>query len=222
MLVFGQEGYPLILFPTSNGRYYQNKDFGLIAAISHFIENGIVKVYCPDSMDEQSWYNYSIHPADRVKTHNAYENLILEDVIEFAKYETKKNKVALCGCSFGGYHSVNLGLRHPDKVSHIFSLGGTFDIKPFINGYYDDNCYFNSPFDFLPGLQDEWYLSRIRDMKIVLGTGDWDICLGDNLHLSNLLKEKGIEPWLDVRSNSGHDWPWWKEMLPHYLSVHFQ
>ena len=31
MLVFGNGGgLPLILFPTSFGRYYQNKDFGLV------------------------------------------------------------------------------------------------------------------------------------------------------------------------------------------------
>jgi esterase/lipase superfamily enzyme len=32
MLVFGHAGYPVILFPTSLGRYYQNKDFGLIGS----------------------------------------------------------------------------------------------------------------------------------------------------------------------------------------------
>ena len=35
MLVFGNGGgLPLILFPTSFGRYYQNKDFGLIDSVA--------------------------------------------------------------------------------------------------------------------------------------------------------------------------------------------
>ncbi len=35
MIVFGNGGgLPLILFPTSFGRYYQNKDFGLVGSVS--------------------------------------------------------------------------------------------------------------------------------------------------------------------------------------------
>src|SRR3954465_2880212 len=33
MLVFGHAGFPVILFPTSLGRYYQNKDFGLVGSV---------------------------------------------------------------------------------------------------------------------------------------------------------------------------------------------
>ncbi len=35
MLVFGDKrGLPLVLFPTSGARYYENKDFGLVGAIA--------------------------------------------------------------------------------------------------------------------------------------------------------------------------------------------
>ena len=35
MLVFGEKsGLPLILFPTSGARYYENKDFGLVGAVA--------------------------------------------------------------------------------------------------------------------------------------------------------------------------------------------
>ena len=37
MLVFGNGGgLPLIIFPTSFGRYHQNKDFGLIVSFAPF------------------------------------------------------------------------------------------------------------------------------------------------------------------------------------------
>jgi esterase/lipase superfamily enzyme len=218
MLVFGHGSYPVIAFPTSQARYYELKDFGLIESARHLIDPGKIKIYCPDSIDSESWYNYSIHPADRVKTHIGYENLILNDVIEFAKHETGVKKVALAGCSFGAYHAFNLAFRHPDKVSYAISMGGAFNIKQFIMGYYDDNCYFNNPPDYLPNLDDEWYLSRIKNMGIVLGTGEWDFCLDENRNLSNILNAKGIQHWLDVRNGVGHDWHWWREMFPHYLS----
>jgi len=37
MLVFGHAGYPVILFPTSLGRYYQNKDFGLVGSVAELL-----------------------------------------------------------------------------------------------------------------------------------------------------------------------------------------
>ena len=78
MLVFGNGGgLPLILFPTSFGRYYQNKDFGLVGSVSGYVDAGQVTVYCPDAIDLESFYNKSIHPADRMRTHNAYENVIV-------------------------------------------------------------------------------------------------------------------------------------------------
>jgi esterase/lipase superfamily enzyme len=60
MLVFGHAGQPVILFPTSKGSYYQNKDQGMIEAARWFVETGKVKIYCPDSVDADSWYNRSI------------------------------------------------------------------------------------------------------------------------------------------------------------------
>lgn len=222
MLVFGHDGIPVILFPTTKGKYYQNKDFGLVASANHLVDEGKIKIYCPDSADERSWYNYSIHPADRVKTHIGYENLILNDVIEFAKYETGRKKVTLAGCSFGAYHAANLALRHPDKINNLISMSGSFDIKKFIMGYYDDNCYFNNPVDYLPNLTDEWYLDHYGNIGIILGTGEWDFCLEDNRQLSEILNEKNIPHWLDVRNRTGHDWQWWCEMFPHYLNNIFE
>src|SRR2546429_5732451 len=78
MLVFGNGGgLPLIIFPTSFGNYRQNKDFGLIDSVAWFADNNRVTVYCPDAIDLDSFYNKSIHPADRIRTHIAYENVIV-------------------------------------------------------------------------------------------------------------------------------------------------
>ena len=217
MLVFGETGYPVILFPTSNARYFQAKDFGLIDAASKFIESGKIKIYCPDSLDNESWYNESIHPAERIKNHIMYETLILRDVIDYAIHETGSKKVGVAGCSFGGYHSVNIAFKHPDKIGYLFSISGASNVKRLLDGYYDDNVYFNNPPDYLPNLKDSWYLDRIKQIKIILGVGGDDICLEENLVLSDILKKKEISHWLDVRKNAKHDWQWWKEMFFDYL-----
>lgn len=215
MLVFGYQGYPIVLFPTSMGRYYQNKDFGLTGAVHWFLERGFVQIFCPDSIDSHSWYNKNVHPAVRARNHAWYDKMILDEIVHRVRWNTPSGKVAVAGASFGGYHAVNFAFKHPEVVSHCFSMSGAFDIKMFMNGYYDDNVYFNNPVDFIPNLNNP----HVYNMKIVLGTSEWDICLKDNQHLSGLLHAKGIPHWLDVRGWKQHDWPLWNEMFPHYVSL---
>jgi esterase/lipase superfamily enzyme len=202
MLVFGHAGYPVILFPTSRGTYYQNKDQGLIETARWFIETGKIKIYCPDSLDAESWYNKSISPAQRAWRHTLYDKLILEEVLSRATHETGHSRVVMAGCSFGGYHAANFAFRHPSQVAYCFPMSGIFDIRSFT-------------VDFLPGATDP----ALWQMGIVLGTAERDICRGQNEWMSKLLTNKSIAHWLDIRPNRDHDWPVWKEMFPHYLSL---
>ncbi len=111
-----------------------------------------------------------------------------------------------------------LHFKHPDKVDAIISLGGFFDIKRYIWGYYDDNCYFNNPPDYMPNLEDTWYLDKIRTMKIILGTGEWDPNLDENKRLSSILSQKQIHHVLDIKQNAGSDLGWWRESFPEYVN----
>lgn len=215
MLVYGERGYPVIVFPSSMGRYYEGKDFGLMDSIKWFWERNLIQVYCLDSVDAHSWYNKGIHPAQRVKNHMWYDKMITDELIPRIKWNTGVHKVAVAGASFGGFHAANFAFKHPGLVSHLFSMSGAFDIKPFLGGYYDDNVYFNNPVDFLPGLNHP----SLWQMNIILGTSEWDICREPNQHLSHLLRTKGVNHWFDMRGWKEHDWPLWKEMFPHYIST---
>jgi esterase/lipase superfamily enzyme len=93
-------------------------------------------------------------------------------------------------------------------------MSGDFDIRSFLNGYYDQNVYFTNPVDYIPNDQG-W---RFAHMNIVLGSSEWDICLNGNLIMSRILNNKGIDHWLDIRGRELHDWPLWRQMFPDYLS----
>jgi esterase/lipase superfamily enzyme len=97
-------------------------------------------------------------------------------------------------------------------------MGGAFDIHQFLDGYYDDNCYYNCPPDFVPNLSDPWFLDRIHRMRIVLATGETDICLAENRRMSEIMGARGIPHYLDVWGNgAGHDWPWWERMTQKFF-----
>ncbi|WP_199119621.1 esterase family protein [Pedobacter sp. ASV28] len=212
-LVFGYGGHPIILFPTSMGRYYENKDFKLIESVQNFINEGKIKIYCPDSIDSMSWYNKNIPPAHRVKNHIWYDKFLLEELTPLIKSETGSSQLITAGCSFGGYHAANFAFRHPWLVSHLFSMSGAFDIKGQLDGFYNDDVYFNNPVDYLPNNINP----ELWQMKIVLGTTDRDLCRPDNERLSAILHQKGINHWLDIRANADHDWPIWRDMFPEYI-----
>ena len=88
-----------------------------------------------------------------MRTHNAYENVIVRDVFDLARREcTLLIASQFAVPSLGAYHAANIAFRHPDTVSHLISLSGSFDISSFFNGYHDDNIYFNSPYEYLPNM----------------------------------------------------------------------
>ncbi|MBC7493764.1 MAG: esterase, partial [Flavobacterium sp.] len=202
------------VFPTSMGSYHENKDQGLIESAKWYIDQGLIQIFCPASIDKDSFYNKQIHPVHRIQNHTWYDKFICHEIVEPIKHNSPSGKVAVAGCSFGGYHAANFAFRHPGYVSHIFSMGGAFTIKNFMDGYHDDDVFYNSPEDYLPGATDH----EIWNMDIVLGTSNWDICFDANLKLHHLLNSRQIPHWFDVRQNREHDWPVWREMFPHYLS----
>jgi esterase/lipase superfamily enzyme len=143
---------------------------------------------------------------------------VVNEFLSYLKWKNWAPRMAVMGCSFGGYHALNFSMRHPDLVSACLTMSGSFDIRSFLDGYYDDNCYFNNPPDYLPRTTDEWFLSRYRQMKIVLGTSDWDMCLDANVKMSAILHSKGVPHWLDIYGdNSKHDWPLWQRMAGKYF-----
>lgn len=214
MIKYGHGGLPIIIFPTTLGSYFEAKDFYLIESVRWFIEQGKVQILCPDSINKYSWYNKKIHPAERVKNHIWYDEFILKEVVGAVRRSSPNGKVAVAGCSFGGYSATNFAFKFPHVVSHLISMSGSFEIKSFLDGYYDENVYFNNPVDYLGDLKHP----DLYKMGIILGTSDWDICRKANYEMSDMLHAKGIRHWLDVVPESPHDWPLWRHMFPKYLA----
>jgi len=218
MLVFGHAGSPLMVFPTSMGRFFEYEDRGMVGTLAGKIDSGELQIFCPDAVDTESWYNKNVHPRVLVLRHMQYERYILYEVLPFIRWKNPSQQLAVTGCSFGGYHAVNFALKHPDVVTHCISMSGAYDIHQFLDGYYDNDCYFNCPVDYLPKMDDDWFLSRYRQMKIVLGSADWDMCLDQNVKLYSVLTSKAVPNWLDIYGdNSKHDWPLWLNMAQKYF-----
>jgi esterase/lipase superfamily enzyme len=218
MLLFGHAGVPVLVFPTSQGRFFEYEDRGMVGTLADRLEHGKLMLFCVDSVDSESWYNKRIHPADRVKRHLAYESYILEEVVPLIRERNDVPRLAAHGCSFGAYHSLNISLRRPDVFTDCLTMSGAFDIKQFLDGYYDTNCYFNNPPDYLPALSDPWHFSKFRQNNFLFVTGEHDMCWNANEEMAHIFRMKGIPHNLFVWGDgTGHDWPWWQKMAAAYF-----
>jgi esterase/lipase superfamily enzyme len=218
LLVFGHAGLPMLVFPTSQGRFYEYEDRGMVAAVWDKIEWGHIQLFCVDSVDAESWYNRGAHPRYRIERHMEYENYLLHEVVPLIRIKNHSQDFGVTGCSFGGYHAVNFALRHPDLVTDCASMSGAFDVSQFLGGYYDDDCYFHSPLHYLANIGDPWYLDRYRHNMYLLLTGEHDQCWDQNEKLASVMRNKGMNHKLYVWGDrTGHDWPWWHRMAQTYF-----
>ena len=222
VLIFGAAGLPVVVFPTSCGRFFDFEDRGMIAALSERIEGGKLRILCVDSVDLESWYDRTAQPRWRIFRHMQYEEYILHEALpligEGGAGSGSDPRLMALGCSFGGYHAVNIALRHPDLFAGFVSLSGTFDLTNFLGGYYDQDCYYHLPTHYLPKMTDPWFLDRFRRSKYVLATGYDDQCLAQNQALDRILTDKEIPHQLHIwEAQNSHDWPTWQQMAREYL-----
>ena len=85
LLVFGHAGLPVIVFPTSMGRFFDYENRDMISIIGDQYENGQIQAFCVDSVDAESWYNKCIPPAERAARHEQYDHYLVNEVVPFIR-----------------------------------------------------------------------------------------------------------------------------------------
>ena len=218
-LVFGHAGRPILVFPTSMGRFYQYEDFKMIDTLAWRLEAGDIQLVCVDSVDSESWYNRNVPVWQRADRHAAYEGYLIQELLPWFADRNPgvRDNLVVTGASFGAYHSVNFAFRHPDLVRKIVAMSGAYSLRFLIHGNWDQGGYFNSPLDYIPNLHDDWFLSRMRQQEIILAVGSDDICLESTREMSEALWGKAVPHLLDIWGGAWHDWPIWREMAVKFL-----
>jgi esterase/lipase superfamily enzyme len=222
LAIYGHAGAPVIVFPTSGGSLYEAYDFGIMDAVRPMVERGHVQFWCVDSVDRHSWYNYRAHPGWRSFYHDQFDQYVRHEVVPFIHDKNPNRFISTFGCSFGAYHAMNFGLRHPEAIARILSFSGNYRIDDFVRGYWDDRCYFNSPLAYMWNLGESHHLHRIRQQRIILTTTKHGEVPGlghATYELSQSLWRKGVghDYVIWEHGHHKHDWPTWREMAQTYL-----
>lgn len=216
VLIFGHAGTPILAFPSSMGRYYEWKDFGMVDALGHQLAHGHNQLICVDSVDGESLYNRGVDPYTRIKRHQQYEAYILNEIVPSIRQH--HDFVIAVGASFGAYHAANVVFKKPWLFGKLVAMSGAYDIKSFFHGFYNDDVYFSNPVDYLPGLSDAGILDALRRNHLIFTTAEHDMCKDATFHLSGILHDQGVGHTVDFEDGVfGHDWPWWKRMIGRHI-----
>jgi len=220
LLIFGHGGARVIVFPTSKGRFYEWEDRGMMNALSHQINNGWLQLYCVDSVDSESWYNWRAHPGARAYRHHQYMDYVRNEVIPLSEYKNGTPYLMVLGASFGAFHAMSFAVRYPDKVNRVLAFSGLFDIRGFTDGYSDTYVYQYNPMECIPQEWDANRLAQLRRMDIVMASGRDDRLMPSARAMSSVLWSKGIGNALREWDGWSHDWPYWTKMLHMYINGH--
>jgi len=217
ILVYGHAGTPILAFPSSQGRFYEWRDFGMVGALQHQLTHGQNQLFCIDAIDGESFYNRSVPPYVRIKRHQQYEQYVLAEVLPFIYDRATSDFIIATGASFGAYHALNLVFKQPWSFGKLISMSGAYDIRSFMDGFYDENVYFSNPVDYMPNMHDHGTLEALRHTHLILTAGEHDPCRGANDHMSHVLNSKGVGHHYERVDGFGHDWPWWQDQICRHL-----
>jgi len=218
LLVFGHAGARGIVFPTSKGKFYEWEDRKMMDVLREPLENGWLQLYCLDSVDEESWYAWWKHPAERALRQVQYEQYLLSEVLPLSQQLNDNPFLMTMGASFGAYHAVNIALRHPNIFNRAIGMSGIYDISRWTDGFHDDNIYYNNPVEFIANEADNGRLHALRQLDIILAVGREDSLRENNERLSTALWNKDIGNALRVWEGWSHDWPYWEKMISLYIN----
>ncbi|MGB4587763.1 MAG: alpha/beta hydrolase-fold protein [Clostridiaceae bacterium] len=226
---YGHAGKPIVIFPTSEGRFNEYEDSKMIDACKTLIEEGIIRFYALDSIDSESWLNKGKQPNEMARIHNLFDSYVVNEVVPYMREHSGwKGSFMASGCSMGGFHSVNFYFRHPYVFDQVIALSGVYDARLFVgNDISDPDVYMNSPVDYIADQSDpdtlEAWMSG--DLLLCTGQGAWEEnSIRDLRRLKEVLYLRRIPARIEFWGNEvNHDWPWWRIQMQYFLeSLHSQ
>ncbi len=224
IVVYGHWGWALLMFPTAAADFLEYERFQLIDQIAPMIDAGKFKAFSINSINSESWLNNKMHPAHKAIRHQQYNRYILEEVVPFIHSKCGGLvPIVTTGASLGALHAANNFFRRPDIFSGTIAMSGSYDLKDYTKGFFDDNCYFNSPEDYLPRWNDNFMFEKMKQAKIIIATGQGNYENPDaSRRLASILHSKNVPHELSLWGHEWtHDWPTWRAMLPFFLGNRF-
>ncbi len=222
IVTYGHYGFPVLLFPTLDFLEYER--FHVIEAISDSLEAGRCKVFCVDGINSRSWLSPGVHPRHKGALQQLYNSYLVDEVAPYIWNSCEgRQGIITAGASLGAFQAANQLFRRPDIFDGMVAMSGVYDLRKYYDpgDYQDSNLYFNNVAEYLPRLEDDYFLPLLRrkeKIAILSGQGSFENPAASRW-LSAVLRAQGIRHRLDLWGfDRAHGWSTWRAMFKLYLS----
>ncbi len=221
---YGRFGAPLLVFPSASGMAHEWEAHGMLEALSDFVEQGRLKLYCTESNVAEAWTRKESDPAWRIRRHELFESYVAHELATFIREDcaTPDIPIAVAGTSLGALYSANFALKFPETFRYALCMSGRYDVSWLTDGFQSEAVYLNNPMAYVPNLAGE-QLQRVRDnthLVLVCGQGKYeDGNIEDTDAFAGVLAAKGISHQHDMWGHDvSHEWTWWRRQARHHLA----
>lgn len=225
LLIFGDSGARVLVFPTSCGRFYDWENREMIKTLEHHIEQSKLQIFCLDSVDTESWWNTQLSPSEKAARHLAYHQYVIDEVLPFTEKMNSNDFVIALGASMGAYHAMNITVRFPQSFNKCVAMSGPYDFVQMSAPYnvfnWIHDCDQNSVLECNPvpliRASSQEQIDKLKKVELIFPIGQTDPLYDSNVMLSQALTERDVPHSFYTWDGFAHDWPFWKDMLLIYL-----
>jgi len=229
--VYGHSGKPVIVFPTSFGRFWQWEDMGMIDVMSGFINDGKIQVWTIDGLDNETFKSSHWDMLGNTRRYDQYMGYVREDLLPHIRNWSRwsnngfEHKAIVTGASMGAFHAANFFFHQPWHLDTLIAMSGAYSTQGFFGDYKPDEVAAYSPLNYLQGsfVDSRWLAYKRCNIILACGQGAWEEpMLTETKLLADMLRNRDIPVWEDLWGyDMDHDWPLWRRQMPYYLDTIF-
>jgi len=224
---YGHAGRPVLWIPCQDGRYFDFENYRMIDVWGPWIESGRAMVFSIDTIDNETWSDKNGNAEWRINRYESWIRYITSEMVPFMRDIANSRNgwvgypgITVTGCSLGATHAANLFFRFPDLFDGMLALSGLYSTEYGFGSFMNETVYMNSPVNYLANMpKDHPYIELYNRKRgiICVGQGPWELT-EETRCLDRILKEKGINVWVDYwGTDVAHDWPWWYKQVEYFL-----
>ena len=172
VVVYGHYGPPVLMLPTAAADFLEYERFGLIDSVAWFLNEGKAKAYSVDSVNQLALLNDHASPQEKIEWLKRYDAYLVEEVLPLIRVDSGDAvQPMIFGISLGSSLAANTFFKHPELFSGAMLVSGSYDLRGFFPGFYNEDLYFNNPVDYLGGMPEGPTLDALRRKRILIFTG---------------------------------------------------
>lgn len=221
---YGHYGPAMLLFPTAGGDFLEAERMFLIKSVEPALFAGKLQIFSIDSINPYAWTSKLSIP-HKARNTSLYSGYVEEEVVPYIRniLGNPHARIGAMGASYGSFFAANAFFRRPDIFDTLLGMSGFYDLEAGgeLEGFFNDDVYFNNPSSYVPHLPDGHALNLLRhhsQIHLLSSVGQWERPHFTHA-FSEVLWRRGIPHNKDIwGADMPHDWTTWRAQVRYYVN----